>query len=82
VRFGFGAVGPRPFGAVDDSGVLSSDDASPEEQDAALRRVTADASPISNVRASREYRSAMLLVLARRAAAEARHRLREHADAG
>jgi carbon-monoxide dehydrogenase medium subunit len=81
-RFGFGAVGPRPFGAIDDSGVLASDHASPEEQDVALRRVTADATPISNVRASREYRSAMLLVLARRAAAEARHRLREHADAG
>jgi carbon-monoxide dehydrogenase medium subunit len=81
-RFGFGAVGPRPFGAIDDSGVLTSDDAIPEEQDAALRRVTADATPISNVRASREYRSAMLLVLARRAAAEARHRLHEAADAG
>jgi CO/xanthine dehydrogenase FAD-binding subunit len=76
----FGAVGPRPFGAVDDTGTLASDDASPDEQGAVLDRLTADASPITNVRASREYRAAMLLVLARRAAEAARRRRRERAD--
>lgn len=79
-RLAFGAVGPRPLAATDPSGVLASDDASPDEHDAVLRRLTATATPISNVRASREYRAAMLLVLARRAADAARRRLREQRD--
>ena len=79
-RFGLGAVGPRPFAAIDSTGLLAADDADPTTVDEALRQLTAPAAPISNVRASREYREAMLLVLARRAAAEARRRRREAID--
>ena len=75
--FAFGAVGPRAFGAIDATGALADETADPASRDDALRRVTADAAPISNVRASREYREAMLLVLTRRAAALARERLQE-----
>jgi carbon-monoxide dehydrogenase medium subunit len=53
VRFAFGAVGPRPF--VVDATV-----------DAPLDEVVAHANPISDLRASAEYRRAMLPVLARR----------------
>jgi carbon-monoxide dehydrogenase medium subunit len=54
VRFAFGAVGPRPF-------VVES------RADAALDNVLKLASPISDLRASKEYRTAMLAVLANRA---------------
>ena len=78
-RFAFGAVGPRPFAVRDDSGLLADASADPARQESALRNLAAQATPISNVRASREYREAMLLVLARRALLTARERL--HADA-
>jgi CO/xanthine dehydrogenase FAD-binding subunit len=81
-RFGFGAVGPRPFAATDSSGVLAADDADPATVIETLRQVTAAATPISNVRAGRDYREAMLLVLAGRAAAEARRRRREAIHGG
>lgn len=80
VRFAFGAVGPTPFAALDSSGVLRDASAEPAAQNAALRAITAAAAPISNVRASREYREAMLLVLARRALDTARRRLEVRAD--
>lgn len=66
-RFAFGAVGPKPFLVTDESGALANPGASEKERDEALARLTAQASPISNVRASRDYRAAMLLVLSRRA---------------
>ena len=78
-RFAFGAVGPRPFAVTDETGVLADVGADPAQQDAALRELTGQATPISNVRASREYREAMLLVLARRALHSARERLHAHA---
>jgi carbon-monoxide dehydrogenase medium subunit len=78
-RFAFGAVGPRPFAVTDESGVLADAGADAAQQDAALRELTGQATPISNVRASREYREAMLLVLARRALVRARERLHAHA---
>ena len=64
VRFAFGAVGPRPF-------VVTS------RGDAPLEGVLAHASPISDLRASSEYRTAMLPVLARRAFNTATERLRD-----
>ncbi len=75
VRFAFGAVGPRPFVVEDDTGALvgASGRAS---QDAALDRVLAHATPISDVRASRDYRVAMLSVMSRRALDAATGRLR------
>jgi carbon-monoxide dehydrogenase medium subunit len=59
VVYGCGAMGPRPF-------VVRAAD-----KDAALQRLLAAAEPISDLRASREYRAAMLPVLARRALARA-----------
>jgi carbon-monoxide dehydrogenase medium subunit len=66
VRFAFGAVGPRPF-------VIAS------RHDAPLDDVLRHASPISDLRASDEYRAAMLAVLARRALNIASRRMRERA---
>ena len=71
----FGAVGPRPFVARDDSGTLADPGAGPREKEAALQRIVALASPISDVRGSREYRLAMLSALSRRALAAATARL-------
>ena len=52
------------------------------EETTALLDVTAEATPVSNVRASREYRQEMLLVLSRRALVTARRRLEETSRAG
>jgi carbon-monoxide dehydrogenase medium subunit len=77
-RFAFGAVGPRAFLAEEDeSGTLADGAADPIAQDAIIRRMTAAATPISNVRATRESREAMLVVLSRRALRTARERLAE-----
>jgi len=76
LRLAYGSVGPRPYLVIDDSGVLA-DPAAPEpERDLLLDRLFAAASPSPrSMRASREYRLAMLRVLARRAVAEASDRL-------
>lgn len=66
VRFGLGAVGPRPFLARDS--VTDGVGGAPDERFAAL---VAKASPITDVRASRDYRQAMIPVLARRTLATA-----------
>lgn len=66
-RFAYGAVGPRPFVVADATGVLGDPSASDVATDAALGELIAHASPISDVRGSREYRAAMLLVMSRRA---------------
>jgi carbon-monoxide dehydrogenase medium subunit len=65
-RLGLGAVGPRPLLATDDTGVLVDPGADPDEQAGALARLVLTASPISDVRASREYRLSMLGVLSQR----------------
>ena len=75
-RFAFGAVGPRPFRVDDESGVLADPDASDASKDAVLHNLIAHASPISDVRGSRDYRAAMLLVLCRRTLRESIARLR------
>jgi carbon-monoxide dehydrogenase medium subunit len=75
--FAYGAVGPRPFRVADSTGVLADATSGPAEQDEVLGRMTSVAAPISNVRASREYREAMLVVLSRRALDRARARLAE-----
>jgi carbon-monoxide dehydrogenase medium subunit len=66
VRFAFGAAGPRPFVVQDDTGILLDERTGPPQKDAVLRRLVAQAAPISDLRASDSYRAAMLLVLARR----------------
>ena len=80
--FAFGAVGPRPFLAVDDAGTLADPAGDERSRDEVLRTLTAEATPVSNVRASREYRQEMLLVLSRRALVTARRRLEEASRAG
>ena len=65
-RLGLGAVGPRPLLATDDTGMLADPGADPDEQASALARLVLTASPISDVRASREYRLSMLGVLSQR----------------
>jgi carbon-monoxide dehydrogenase medium subunit len=66
-QFAYGAVGPRPFLVADETGVLADRDASDAARDAVLLRLLSQASPITDVRGSREYREAMLLVMSRRA---------------
>jgi carbon-monoxide dehydrogenase medium subunit len=66
-RFAYGAVGPRPFLVVDESGVLADPAAAEAAKDEVLRRLLTQSSPISDVRGSREYRAAMLEVMSRRA---------------
>jgi CO/xanthine dehydrogenase FAD-binding subunit len=65
-RFAFGAVGPRPFVLTDTSGVLADPDAKPAARTGLLRDFVAQATPISDLRGSREYRQAMLLTLSQR----------------
>lgn len=67
-RFAFGAVGPRPF-------VVNTRDNAPLEQ------IVKSARPISDLRASDEYRAAMLPILARRAWQTAHERLRNAGSA-
>ncbi len=77
-RIAYGSVGPRPVLELDESGVLA-DPAAPEEAKAAvLERMLAAASPSPrSMRASPEYRLAMLRVLATRALRTAIARLAE-----
>ena len=65
VRLAYGSVGPRPHLRVDDSGVLADPGASPEARTAVLEPLLAAATPSArSMRASPEYRLAMLRVLA------------------
>ena len=79
-RFAFGAVGPRPLSVVDRTGTLASSSSAPEARDAILAEMLAHASPISDVRAERDYRTAMLEVMSRRALQTATARLRLKRD--
>jgi carbon-monoxide dehydrogenase medium subunit len=65
-RFAYGAVGPKPFVITDESGVLADPDSNPEARIGLLRDFVAQATPISDLRGSREYRQAMLLTLSQR----------------
>ncbi|HYM50853.1 MAG TPA: xanthine dehydrogenase family protein subunit M [Candidatus Limnocylindrales bacterium] len=74
-RFAYGAVGPRAFLVADESGRLAAPETTDAIKDELLLRLIARASPISDLRGSREYRQAMLLVMSRRALRTALHRL-------
>jgi carbon-monoxide dehydrogenase medium subunit len=76
-RFAFGAVGPRPFLVADRIGTLADPTTTPMSRDAILAELTSHASPISDVRADRDYRAAMLMVMSRRALHTAIARLRQ-----
>jgi carbon-monoxide dehydrogenase medium subunit len=62
-RFAFGAVGPTPFVATDDSGALAPHGADEVARRGALRALFSQARPITDVRGSQEYRIAMLDVM-------------------
>ncbi len=66
-RFGLGAVAPTPRLAIDESGALSEAATDPATIDAALKKLAEQATPITDVRASKKYREAMLLALMRKA---------------
>jgi CO/xanthine dehydrogenase FAD-binding subunit len=79
-RLAYGSVGPRPVLAVDDTGVLADATAAMADRSAMLERMLADASPSPrSMRASPDYRLAMLRVLGWRALASAIARL-EHGE--
>lgn len=75
-RFAFGAVGPRPILVEDESGALVDSRVDERGKEKLLLRLLEQTSPISDVRASKEYRSAMLLVLSIRVLQEALDTLR------
>lgn len=77
-QIAFGSVGPRAWLKTDASGVLADPDASREAKAAVLEEIFADASPsVRSLRASPDYRRAMLRVLGARAVGRAIDRLHE-----
>ena len=77
-RIAFGSVGPRAWLRVDDSGVLADPAASDGARAAVLEEIFAEASPsLKSLRASPDYRRAMLRVLGARAIGRAQGRLQE-----
>ena len=79
-RLACGAAAPRAFTAADESGTLADPAASAEQKAAVLDLMLQNASPVSDVRGSREYRIAMLRVLSTRAIRQAILRLRRQAS--
>ncbi len=65
-RIALGAVGPTPLRAREAEAILEAGE-SPEDIRAAAERAAAAARPISDIRASAGYRTAMVRVLTRRA---------------
>lgn len=79
-RVAYGSVGPRPVLVADESGVLADPAAADEAKSAVLEPLFAAASPSPrSMRASPEYRLAMLRVLGLRAVKTAIARLEEAA---
>jgi CO/xanthine dehydrogenase FAD-binding subunit len=75
-RLAYGSVGPRPVLGVDESGVLADPAAPDAAKGAIFERLFADASPSPrSMRASPDYRLAMLRVLGTRALRTAIERL-------
>lgn len=74
--FAFGAVAPIPLLLRDDTGVLAHPTADPTAREILLRAFVAHASPITDVRAGKDYRTAMLLTMSRRALESAIEQLR------
>jgi CO/xanthine dehydrogenase FAD-binding subunit len=75
-RLAYGSVGPRPLLVVDDTGVLADGNASEADKANLLGSLFGAASPSPrSMRASPDYRLAMLRVLGLRGVAEAANRL-------
>ena len=74
----YGSVGPRAWLKTDETGVLADPAASNEAKVAVYEEIFADASPsVRSLRASPDYRRAMLRVLGTRAVGRATERLQE-----
>lgn len=68
VQLAYGSVGPRAFLVRDESGLLAATDTAPEKRAAILDELLSQATPSPrSIRASPDYRLAMLRVLATRA---------------
>ena len=81
-RIAYGSMGPRPYLVVDESGLLADPAASDAQKSALFERLFAAASPSArSMRASPEYRQAMLRVLGWRALRTALARLADGAAA-
>ena len=76
-RMAFGAVAPTPILSVDTTGTLDGSTEWTDASERALASMLMSTRPISDVRGGRDYRMAMLPVLARRAWQTARQRLSE-----
>ena len=75
-RIAYGSLGPRPLLVTDTAGVLADPSAADDAKRARLDQLFADATPSpTSMRASPEYRLAMLRVLGMRAVATAIERL-------
>jgi CO/xanthine dehydrogenase FAD-binding subunit len=70
----FGAVGPTPIAVRDTSGRFGDPNLQDGERDQLLQALFEQTSPITDVRASAEYRLAMLMVVGRRVLAGATQR--------
>jgi CO/xanthine dehydrogenase FAD-binding subunit len=80
VTLSYGSVGPRPWVVTDSSGTLADANAPAEVRAATLERLFSSAAPSpTSMRASPEYRLAMLRVLGLRAIETAHRRLAEAA---
>ncbi len=79
-RFAFGAVAPKPILVTDSSRKLADAKCPEYEKKSVLQRLLEATAPISDVRAERDYRAAMLMVMSRRILDTALARL--HGQAG
>jgi CO/xanthine dehydrogenase FAD-binding subunit len=77
--FVFGAVGPTPIIASDESGNLARADLPESRRDEILKSLIKQTSPISDVRAGKKYRQAMLLSIGRRVLFQAQQRYNSRA---
>ena len=75
VRVAVGAAGPVAFVVEDQSGILTNPNVEEVAKEEKLTEMMHKASPISDIRASKEYRQAMLVVLSKRALRRASSRL-------
>lgn len=77
-QIAFGSVGPRAMLRTDETGVLADPNASRDAKAVVFEEIFADARPsVRSMRASPDYRQAMLRVLGSRAVVRAIERLRE-----
>ena len=75
-RFVLGAVGPVPVIVEEKDGLLTSPTESDATKKACIESLMQKAAPITDVRASKEYRQAMLAVLGYRVLVTALNRLK------